>query len=73
VITHIDIEGTTSSTWFVQRTLYPYSRERFAEYLATHRDRPDVDQKMTSELGVPPDRIVFLSDLSGDTPKLVTA
>lgn len=106
MITHIDIdiEGTTSSTWFVQRTLYPYSRERFAEYLATHRDRPDVDamvqtvqelanepdagdsrvvwwlehwldgdQKMTSELGVPPDRIVFLSDLSDDTPKLVTA
>jgi len=106
VITHIDIdiEGTTSSTWFVQRTLHPYSRERFAEYLATHRDRtgedamvqtveelanePDADdsrvvwwlehwldgdQKMTSELGVPPDRIVFLSDLSDDTPKLVTA
>lgn len=45
MITHviIDIEGTTSSTWFVQRTLYPYSRERFAEYLALHRNRPDVD------------------------------
>lgn len=45
MITHviIDIEGTTSSTWFVQGTLYPYSRERFAGYLAQHRNRPDVD------------------------------
>lgn len=45
MITHVilDIEGTTSSTWFVHRTLYPYSRERFAEYLAAHRSRPDVD------------------------------
>ncbi len=45
MITHviIDIEGTTSSTWFVQRILYPYSRERFAGYLAQHRTRPDVD------------------------------
>jgi len=45
MITHviIDIEGTTSSTWFVQQVLYPYSRERFAEYLAQHRTRPDVD------------------------------
>jgi len=45
MITHvvIDIEGTTSSTWFVQRKLYPYSRERFAAYLAAHRTRPDVD------------------------------
>lgn len=38
----LDIEGTTSSTGFVHDTLYPYSRERFARYLAEHRDRPDV-------------------------------
>jgi len=38
----LDIEGTTSSTGFVHRTLYPYSRARFGEYLARHRDRPDV-------------------------------
>ena len=45
MISHVivDIEGTTSSTWFVHRTLYPYSRERFASYLAAHRTRPDVD------------------------------
>lgn len=38
MITHVvyDIEGTTSSTGFVHSTLYPYSRERFAAYLAEH-------------------------------------
>ncbi len=38
----VDIEGTTSSTWFVQDTLYPYSRRHFARYLAEHHQRPDV-------------------------------
>lgn len=38
----IDIEGTTSSTWFVQDRLYPYSRRHFARYLAEHGDRDDV-------------------------------
>jgi enolase-phosphatase E1 len=59
MITHviIDIEGTTSSTWFVQRKLYPYSRERFAAYLALHRTRPDVDAmvQMVRELAGEPD------------------
>lgn len=59
MITHviIDIEGTTSSTWFVQRKLYPYSRERFAAYLALHRTRPDVDAmvQMVRELASEPD------------------
>lgn len=57
MITHvvIDIEGTTSSTWFVQRTLYPYSRERFAAYLAAHRSRTDVE-----------DMVQMVRDLSGE-------
>lgn len=38
----LDIEGTTSSTWFVHDTLYPYSRERFGQYLETRTDHPDV-------------------------------
>lgn len=38
----VDIEGTTSSTWFVHRTLYPYSRARFASWLAAHQHRRDV-------------------------------
>lgn len=67
MITHIviDIEGTTSSTWFVQRTLYPYSRERFAEYLAAHRDRPDVDamvqmvRELANEPGADDSRVVW--------------
>ena len=48
MITHviIDIEGTTSSTWFVQGTLYPYSRERFATWIAAHRGRADVEAQL---------------------------
>ena len=38
----LDIEGTTSSTWFVHDTLYPYSRERFGTWLREHADHPDV-------------------------------
>ncbi|MBK0420200.1 acireductone synthase [Leucobacter sp. CSA1] len=38
----LDIEGTTSSTWFVHETLYPYSRSRFAEVLDERADHPDV-------------------------------
>lgn len=38
----LDIEGTTSSTWFVHDTLYPYSRERFGQWLEEHADHPDV-------------------------------
>ncbi|MFZ4510241.1 MAG: acireductone synthase [Candidatus Nanopelagicales bacterium] len=38
----IDIEGTTSSTWFVYEHLYPYSRERFAEYVARRDSDDDV-------------------------------
>ncbi|WP_018295625.1 acireductone synthase [Corynebacterium lubricantis] len=38
----LDIEGTTSSTWFVHETLYPYSRERFSLWLTDKADHPDV-------------------------------
>lgn len=38
----LDIEGTTSSTWFVHEVLYPYSRARFAATLAERADHPDV-------------------------------
>jgi enolase-phosphatase E1 len=36
----LDIEGTTSSTGFVHDTLYPYSRQRFASWIAGHVDDP---------------------------------
>ncbi|MFT4232802.1 MAG: acireductone synthase [Leucobacter sp.] len=38
----LDIEGTTSSTWFVHDVLYPYSRARFASLLDGRPDDPDV-------------------------------
>lgn len=43
----LDIEGTTSSTWFVHDTLYPYSRERFGTWLREHADNPDVARART--------------------------
>lgn len=33
-----DIEGTTSSLAFVHEVLFPYSRARLADYVATHAD-----------------------------------
>ena len=38
----LDIEGTTSSTWFVHEVLYPYSRDRFAQKLTEGSAYPDV-------------------------------
>lgn len=38
----LDIEGTTSSTGFVHRTLYPYSRTRFRPWIEAHLDDPEV-------------------------------
>jgi enolase-phosphatase E1 len=58
----LDIEGTTSSTWFVHKTLYPYSRERFATWIAAHWERPDVQRQvgLVRELAGEPD-----ADLDG--------
>ena len=38
----VDIEGTTSATRFVTSTLFPYARERYANYLAEHQSEPDL-------------------------------
>jgi enolase-phosphatase E1 len=37
-----DIEGTTTSISFVHDVLFPYARERMAEFVAAHRDEPRV-------------------------------
>lgn len=70
----LDIEGTTSSTGFVHESLYPYSRQRFASWIAAHRDEPAVQAQLRSarELAGEPDaddeRVVALLDgwLDGD-------
>ena len=41
----LDIEGTTSSTWFVHQTLYPYSRERFRAWIGEHADEREADYR----------------------------
>ncbi len=61
----LDIEGTTSSTGFVHDTLYPYSRERFASFLARRGDEPEVAAQAAAvrELAGEPDadldRVVY--------------
>ena len=42
----LDIEGTTSSTGYVHETLYPYSRERFAEWIERHEHEPRVQAQL---------------------------
>ena len=52
----LDIEGTTGSTDFVFRTLFPYARERFAPYLADHGDEQRVQRvvdAIRTEIGEP--------------------
>ena len=42
----LDIEGTTTPIDFVHEVLFPYSRERIADYVAMHFDRlhPEIEQ-----------------------------
>jgi 2,3-diketo-5-methylthio-1-phosphopentane phosphatase len=52
----VDIEGTTSSTDFVTATLFPYARERFATYVAAHRESPALRARVDEvrrEIGEP--------------------
>ncbi len=37
-----DIEGTTTAIAFVHKTLFPYARERLADFVAAHADEPEV-------------------------------
>lgn len=41
-----DIEGTTSSLSFVKDTLFPYARERMADFVGAHGDDPDVRREL---------------------------
>src|SRR5919202_1726248 len=60
----VDIEGTTSATAFVVDRLYPYSAERFADWIDAHHDDPEtaraVDQvrELIGEPAVGTDRVV---------------
>lgn len=45
-----DIEGTTSSLSFVKDVLFPYARERMADFVQAHRHEPDV-AKLLAEVG----------------------
>ncbi len=56
----LDIEGTTSATEFVARTLFPYARARFASYLAEHGDEPRVRELVAAAARA--------ADLAGPAP-----
>jgi enolase-phosphatase E1 len=53
----VDIEGTTSSTGFVEATLYPYSSARFPDELREHAEDPEVIEaaRQVRELAGEPD------------------
>jgi enolase-phosphatase E1 len=51
-----DIEGTTSSLSFVKDTLFPYARERMADFVREHGNNPEVRrelQAVSAETGRP--------------------
>ena len=41
-----DIEGTTSSLFFVKDVLFPYARERMGEFIRQHAKEPAVQREM---------------------------
>lgn len=43
-----DIEGTTTSISFVADVLFPYARERMAEFLEEHQEDPEVAREITA-------------------------
>ncbi|HEX7128980.1 MAG TPA: acireductone synthase, partial [Rhodanobacteraceae bacterium] len=64
-----DIEGTTSSIAFVRDVLFPYSRDRLADFVAAHGDDPKVQhwlRETAREAGIPEsDRNAIVATLLG--------
>jgi enolase-phosphatase E1 len=44
----LDIEGTTSSTDYVRRTLFAFAREQIAGWVAAHRDEPRLREQLAA-------------------------
>ena len=60
----VDIEGTTSATSFVYERLFPYSRERLADYLDDPRV-PDLVARACAEAAVAPTAANAVAALHG--------
>ena len=60
----VDIEGTTSATSFVYDRLFPYSRSRFADYLADPR-LPALVERVGEQAGHPVDDQEAVALLAG--------
>lgn len=60
----VDIEGTVGPISFVRDVLFPYAQEHIADYVARHRDDPEVVQALhdttleAGEPGVPEARVI---------------
>lgn len=48
-----DIEGTTSSLAFVKEVLFPYAKTHLADYVARHRNAPEVRRELDAVRGQP--------------------
>ena len=63
-----DIEGTTSSISFVHEVLFPYARRALPDFVATHRDDPEVRvwlEQVAAEIGSTPDAPDVVDTLIG--------
>ncbi len=49
-----DIEGTTTPISFVHETLFPYARQRLAQFLRDHAGRPEVAHAMAETVRLSP-------------------
>jgi enolase-phosphatase E1 len=75
----VDIEGTTSPAGFVVAQMYPYSRRRFASWLAEHAADPDTARAVaqvradTGQPGLAADGVVAVLNEWLDADRKVTA
>lgn len=65
----MDIEGTTTAIDFVHRTLFPYARERMADFIAAAGNDPDVAEALAETAAT------LVAEGAGDTsrPALIAA
>jgi enolase-phosphatase E1 len=52
----LDIEGTLGSVSFVSDVLFPYARERLADFISQHGDEPDVAEALADIRSAEPGR-----------------
>ena len=72
----LDIEGTTTPVDFVYRTLFPYAREKFEDFLQRHREDPAIREDLEwlrKQYRADEAQGLDLSPWRGDTPDQLLA